>query len=113
MSVVAGSVQKTSRPRGIMNVMSSLDDNCRVSRDVVFRELAGEGVVLDLKGGTYFGLDEVGTRIWQLIEERGRLRDVFDALLAEFDVQPATLEHDLLSLVDELTARGLVSIDAS
>jgi hypothetical protein len=86
----------------------SLRDSFRVSHDVVFRELDGEAVLLDLAHGTYFGLDEVGTRVWQLVGERGRLDSVFDAMLEEYDVAPATLETDLLTLVGELTANGLL-----
>ncbi len=45
----------------------------RISPDVLFRELAGEAVLLDLKSQRYFGLGEVGTRIWQLLDEQGEI----------------------------------------
>ena len=86
----------------------SLRDSFRASRDVVVRELDGEAVLLDLAHGTYFGLDEVGTRVWQLLTEHMRLESVFAAMLEEYDVAPATLERDLIDLVGELTANGLL-----
>ena len=63
----------------------SLDATVRVPDDVVFRELDGEAVVLNLESGMYFGLDEVGTRIWRLVEEHRSLRPALEALEVEFD----------------------------
>ena len=89
----------------------SLDHTVRVGDDTVFRELGGEAVLLQLDAWMYFGLDPVGTRLWQLIAERGRLRDVFEAAREEFEVDPATLERDLLALVHQLADRKLVICD--
>jgi hypothetical protein len=86
----------------------SLRDAVTVAPDVVFRELDGEAVILNLESGMYFGLDEVGTRIWQLIQEHGALQRVFETMCDEFDVGSDALERDLLELVDELCAKGLV-----
>jgi hypothetical protein len=85
----------------------SLRDSIAVAPDVVFRELEGEAVILNLESGIYFGLDEVGTRIWQLIGEHGALQKVFDMMCDEYEVVPDALERDLLGLVDELCANGL------
>ena len=70
--------------------MDPLSLDCRVSPcdDAVFRELDGEAVVPDMASGLYFGLDPVGTRIWQLIASDDDLRTVFDTVLAEYDVSP-------------------------
>lgn len=80
----------------------SLEDTFVISKDAVFRDLSGEAVILDLNAGTYFGLNEVGTRIWQLIAEKGNLRAVFETLSAEYDAAPEALERDLLALVSRL-----------
>ena len=89
----------------------SLDRTVRVSDNTIFRELAGEAVLLQLEDGMYFGLDRVGTRLWQLIAERGRLREVFDGAREEFDVDGGTLEKDLLTLVGNLARKNLVVIE--
>ena len=88
---------------------STLDGQVRVSEDIVVREIDGELVLLDLASGQYFGLDPVGTRVWQLLAENPSLGDAFDRLLDEFDVDAATLQQDLLTLVDALAANGLVA----
>jgi len=80
----------------------SLEDTFVISKDAVFRDLDGEAVILDLGAGVYFGLNAVGTRMWQLIERHGQLRAVFDDLCQEYDVAPDVLERDLLGLVGRL-----------
>lgn len=89
----------------------TMQDTVTIKPEVVFKELSGEGVLLDLSSGIYFGLDETSTKLWQLIGTRGSLQRVFDDMLAEFDVEPDRLQRDLLDFVAELTRRNLVSLD--
>lgn len=88
----------------------SLDDALTVAPDVMFRHLDDEAVLLDLKSGTYFGLNDVGARAWQLILEHGRLSRVLDALLQEYDADRGAVERDLLALADQLVARQLAAV---
>jgi hypothetical protein len=85
----------------------ALENTFMLSRNALFRDLGGEAVILDLDSGTYFGLNAVGTRIWQLIEEQGRLDAVFDRLCLEYDAAPERLESDLLELVSRLAEARL------
>jgi hypothetical protein len=80
------------------------------NENVVSRELEGEAVILNLESGVYFGLNEVGTRIWALIQQHGSLRKVLEAALQEYEVAPQVLENDLLQLIEQLQARGLVTL---
>lgn len=89
----------------------TLADHVSLSDDVLMQDVAGEAVLLDLAGERYFGLDAVGTRIWQLIDELGQLQAVHDRLCAEFDADPAQIGDDLLQLVSELVAAGLLKLD--
>jgi len=91
-------------------VVTTLEHTVRVPEDVVFRELQGEAVILNLASSTYFGLDAVGTRIWQLCETHGVLHVVLDAMQQEFDAAPETLRSDLRAFIDALTAKGLLAI---
>jgi hypothetical protein len=86
----------------------SLQTAVRASDDVVVRELDGEAVLLNLESGMYFGLDSVGTRVWQLIDQHHRLSAVVDAMCEEFDAPPETIERDVLRLVTELVEKGIV-----
>jgi coenzyme PQQ synthesis protein D (PqqD) len=89
----------------------SLASRVRIADDAVFRELDGEAVILQLEDGVYFGLDPVGTRLWQLIQAHGRLDGVVDAALGEFDVDRTRLETDVLQLVIDLARRKLVVVE--
>ncbi len=74
------------------------------------REVADELVILSLESEEYFGLDPVGTRIWQLLATEATLQDVLDAMLDEYDVDEATLAGDVETLVSELTSRRLIEL---
>ncbi len=78
------------------------------SPDVVFRDLDGEAVILDLASGTYFGLNEVGTRVWRMIEEGRDAAGIIDAVAAEYDADRAIIATDVTRLFDELSARHLI-----
>ncbi|RPH77339.1 MAG: PqqD family protein [Nitrospiraceae bacterium] len=84
----------------------------RVADEIVFRDLAGESVLLNLGTGTYFGLDAVGTRLWHLIAEHGSTALVFETLLAEYEVDALRLQKDLGALTEQLLAKGLLTTDA-
>ena len=90
-----------------------LNQKITLSPEVLSQEVTGETVLLDLNSESYFGLDEVGTRIWQLLQENNDLRSVFDTMLEEYDVTPEQLESDLDELVGKLTEAGLVSIEGA
>lgn len=78
--------------------------------DVLFQEVGGEAVLLNLGSESYFGLNEVGTRIWQLLGKNSLLQHVYDVLKDEYDVMPEQLQSDLLTLVDEMAKAGLVQV---
>jgi Coenzyme PQQ synthesis protein D (PqqD) len=82
----------------------------RITEDAVFRKLEAEAVILNLETGTYFGLDAVGTRIWELIQQQGRVDAVLEALLQEYEVEPARCERELLELLQQLSTKGLIEI---
>jgi hypothetical protein len=85
------------------------DAAIRLSKEVLFKVLGDEAVLLDLHSNQYFGLNEVGCRIWQLIPELGRLDAIRDRLVEEYDVSIDQAWHDLKILITELMQRGLVS----
>ena len=84
-----------------------------VSPEVLLQEVGGEAVLLDLKSETYFGLDAVGTRVWRLVEQDGRLGSVHAAMLDEYDVEPLRLQRDLEDLIGRLADAGLVRVEAA
>ena len=86
--------------------------NIRIPDDVVFRILGDEAVILNLSTGIYFGLDTVGTRMWQLISEYGSTEKAREALLAEYEVEEGQLRQDLDLLIQQLIDKGLLITEA-
>ena len=91
----------------------SLLDSLAVDEQVMFRQLDDEAVLLDLKSGTYFGLNDVGARAWQLIVEHGALSRVLDVLLKEYVAERKVVERDLLELGRQLVTHQLADVDRS
>jgi hypothetical protein len=85
-----------------------MDDTFDIPPTVVARMVGDEVVILDLDGGTYFGLDPVGARIWELIGEGWPLSRICEVMLVEFDVTRERMERDLLQLVEALREEKLV-----
>ena len=85
----------------------------RAGRDVVFRELGGEMVLLNLKTGVYFGLNETGTQMWTLLMELQEPARVVTALEQEYAAGRTQLENDLCSLLTTLRDKGLLEVDES
>ena len=79
-----------------------------IPEDVMFRVLGDEAVILNLATGVYFGLDTVGTRMWQLMSEHGSTDKVVEVMLNEYNVGEALLQTDLDKLVKDLMENGLV-----
>ena len=79
------------------------------SEDVLFQNLDGEAVLLDLASETYFGLNEVGTRVWELLESSRSLGEIATLLQSEYEVESARAESDVLGLATRLIEAGLAS----
>lgn len=88
----------------------SLDDRLAPAEQVIVRELSGESVILDLKSGSYFGLNGVGTRAWMLMAQGASLRDVNAALTDEYDAPATVIQQELLRFAGELCDHGLCHI---
>ena len=84
-----------------------------VPEGVLMRDLQGEAVILNLDSECYFGLDEVGTRMWAALTTSPDVGAAVEALLAEFEVEPDELRRDLAEFVDSLAQAGLVRVSAA
>ena len=87
-----------------------LDQTIAISPSVLTQKVSGEMVLLDTNSEQYLGLNEVGTRIWQLIQDEPDLNSVFEMLLEEYDVEADLLKNDLNQLIAEMNEAGLITI---
>jgi hypothetical protein len=80
-----------------------------ISPDAVAKALGDETVILHLGTGTYFGLDPVGTRIWELLGEDKSPAEICEVMLSEYEVSREDLERDVGALIEDLLAKDLIS----
>src|SRR5258705_8863584 len=92
------------------SLMVSLDDRVSVPSHVLVRFLDKESVLLNIETERYFGLDETGTRMWQLVTDAPSLDVAYEQLLAEFDVEPELLRSNYLELLDRLVDNRLLQV---
>jgi hypothetical protein len=79
---------------------------------VMVRYLDRESVLLNLETEQYFGLDETGTRMWQLLTASPNIDAAYQELLEEFDVEPELLRANLVELLGRLVESGLLQVHA-
>ena len=84
------------------------DDRFAIPAHIAAKLLKDEAVLLDLKEGFYFGLNDVGSRIWTLVGEERTLGEICDTLITEYEVSRDELERHVHTLVEELLNKGLI-----
>ena len=80
------------------------------TKDQVFSDLDGEWVILGLKSGVYYGLSDVGARIWSMVQEPRAVDEIRDEILKEYDIEPGRCEKDVLALLEKLADAGLIEL---
>ena len=93
--------------------MVSFMDRVVVPSHVLVRFLDKESVLLNIETERYFGLDETGTRMWQLVTAAPRIEVAYEQLLEEYDVQPELLRENLADLLTRLVENGLLQVASS
>jgi hypothetical protein len=92
--------------------MAALPTRITLAPKILFQELEGEAILLNLQNEHYYSLNDVGTRMWQLLAEHGAVATVVERLLDEYHVDEATLRQDLAQLLAALADAGLMTLEA-
>lgn len=79
---------------------------------VVFRQLGDETVLADLRQEEYFTLNEVGTRIWALLEATTPVEEIVRTIVAEYQVEEAVARQDVMGLIADLDSTKLIDISS-
>lgn len=98
--------------------MSSPSDNRVIStssvvaatKDQVSSDLAGETILLSMQSAMYYGLDHVGSRIWELVREPISVSEISDAIAREYDVGLPRCQAEVIEFLRELAAKGLIEV---
>jgi hypothetical protein len=90
--------------------MLSFSDHVEMPKHVLVRVLENETVLLNLETECYYGLDETGTRMWQVLTAAPSIDTAYTELLTEFEVEAEQLRLDLSELLGKLVDKGLLRI---
>lgn len=72
--------------------------------------LDGEAVLLEPDDGEYFGLNDLGTQLWELLESPKRVADLQEWMLERFEVEDSIAERDLQAFLSDLLEAGLIEV---
>jgi hypothetical protein len=82
-----------------------------VARDQVSSDLGGEVAILNMRAGMYYGLDEVGARVWQLLQEPTVVGDIQATIAQEYEVESTRARDDVLALLTQMADAGLIEVE--
>src|SRR5829696_3968827 len=109
---VAGSAAVRQRPHAlrflVMKRTVPFSSSVVAAEGQVFSDLGDEIAILDLKSGTYYGLNAVGARIWSLIQEPRTVEEIYAIIISEYEVEPHRCKHDLVTLLQDLAEQELI-----
>ena len=88
----------------------NLDTTLSRITDVVSAEIGEETVMLSIEHGMYYGMDEIGSLIWELLEQPRQVSEICDSLLARFDVERETCENEVLAFLNRLNNQRLLHV---
>jgi hypothetical protein len=80
------------------------------SRDQVASDLGGETVLLGLRTARYYGLADVGARIWELVREPISVSAISETIAREYEVSLERCEADVLRFLEELAEQELIEV---
>lgn len=95
-----------------MGSLKEIGLNSMVSQSagLVAADMDGQKVMLNIDKGKYYGLDDIGSRIWELVEKPRTVRELVAVLLKEYDVEDETCQRDVLAFLNKLHTQGLIAV---
>jgi hypothetical protein len=72
--------------------------------------LGDEAAILNLNNSVYYGVNPVGARVWNLLQQPRSVQELRDALLGEYEVEADRCERDLLDLLEKMRSEGLIEV---
>lgn len=88
--------------------MINTDTVISKTEGVVLAELDGKVVMMSIENGQYYGLDEVGSIIWEMMSEPVQVKNVIDRLMQEYEVTREECEKDVMAFLEKLYEKKLI-----
>ncbi len=74
-------------------------------------DLDGEVGLMNVENGEYYGMDPIGSRIWELVEKPKAVSEIVSLLIEEYDVEENVCQEQVLDFINSLVKKDLVNID--
>ena len=102
-----------AKPYSEVSLKNAITNHSVVKKsiDQISCDMAGEAVVLNMKSGMYFGMDQVGALVWSLVQEPRTFEYVREAILQQFEVDRESCERDLMAFLYEMESAELINIE--
>jgi len=96
-----------------MRAGENLSSTTRViaSNTALSTTLDGEAVILETESGTYYGLNDVATQIWDTLDEPRTVAQLQESILEQYDVEADRVQRDLESVLTDMAANDLVEFE--
>ena len=101
----SGKVGQVKKDYGV-----NLDSVVSKNEEIDDTDLDGEKVMMNLDKGQYFMMNEVGSRIWEIINEPMNVKGIVDALRSEYEVDEETCKDTVIEFLGRLNNADLISI---
>jgi len=98
---------------GVFSARKEIDPETILKRkaDLLFNEIDGEVVMLSIENSEYYGMDKVGSRIWELLEQPLSFKELVAKLTEEYEVSEQQCADDTMAFLKKLTDKKLVLIE--
>ncbi|NJD90496.1 MAG: lasso peptide biosynthesis PqqD family chaperone [Geobacter sp.] len=93
------------------NSRISLESTISQIDDIVASDIEDEKVMMSIEKGEYFGLEPIGSRIWEMMATPVKVSAIIDAMLNQYDIDRQTCENDVLKFLSELNDAGIIRIN--
>ena len=93
-----------------MDAPLSLQTTVIVSSRQISCPLGDESAILNMKNSVYYGMNPVGTSIWNLLKEPKTIAEIRDTIVSEYDVDEERCERDLFTLLEQMRSEGLIEV---
>ena len=95
-----------------MSADLSLQSVVIAAREQVSCPLGEEAAILNMKNSVYYGLNPVGARVWNLLQQARSVGELRDTILEEYEVETDRCERDLFELLEKMRSEGLIQVQA-
>ncbi|MDU4892509.1 MAG: lasso peptide biosynthesis PqqD family chaperone [Clostridium sp.] len=102
--------EKFSNAKRIKDTQVKLNNIISRNPEIDATDLDGEVVMMNMEKGQYFMMNEVGSRIWEIIEEPMKISELIDALLGEFEVERDECENTVMEFLNDLSYGDLIKV---